>query len=486
MRLQWKGKNYRPAANYVRVYKPDINELMKPLSEKRGLGSAILTGEIISGIGDAYAPDVTPVVSPTPSITPSITPSSTPFLFPTPDLWYDATDSSSMFLVLSGGTTFLDKWTSKGNYTWELSAATANRRPVVSGSTLFPSTQQVVRFNRSAIVAEQDGLTGFNLPAIPHSGSTTFIVFAKPLATSYQPGSSNAAGAYMQFYSGLTNGGVAVSGAANLDRYFWQNSGNNLISSNAYAPTSQSMALSGWTGSAIQDKFLYKAINIYPTGFSQSFSNTLSGQSTLSFTGINYQAQWNAATIGVQITTSGGAQTFVAMNMEMGEIMIFNRNLSASEQLQVENYLKDKWQYDEWSIAPTPSVTPTNTITPTPSVTNTATPTVTPTITSSPTPSPIPPDLSFIVGSGSTAQEACDNLSTGNTSTIYAYDIGNCTGCLPQNCWACLNTSQPIYQDAQGTVLAASAYYANEVSTGNFQRLYIDSGFISGGTYTAC
>lgn len=91
MRLQWKGRNYRPVGNYIKVQKPDINELMKPLSEKKGLGSAILTGEIISGIGDAYAPappSVTPSPTsspqPTPSVTPTNTPSQTPTMTPTP------------------------------------------------------------------------------------------------------------------------------------------------------------------------------------------------------------------------------------------------------------------------------------------------------------------------------------------------------------------------------------------------------------------
>lgn len=87
MRLQWKGRNYRPVGNYIKVQKPDINELMKPLSEKKGLGSAILTGEIISGIGDAYAPappSVTPSV--TPSQTTSVTPTATVTNTPTPSV----------------------------------------------------------------------------------------------------------------------------------------------------------------------------------------------------------------------------------------------------------------------------------------------------------------------------------------------------------------------------------------------------------------
>lgn len=98
MRLQWKGRSYRPVGNYIRVRKPDINELMKPLSEKKGLGSAILTGEIISGIGDAYAPEppsVSPTPSSTPQPTPSITPSETPTMTPTETPTMTPTPSST-------------------------------------------------------------------------------------------------------------------------------------------------------------------------------------------------------------------------------------------------------------------------------------------------------------------------------------------------------------------------------------------------------
>ena len=57
--LNWKGRPYRPAGGtgYIRVSKPDINELMKPLSQKKGLGSAILTGNVIN---PRNIPSVTP------------------------------------------------------------------------------------------------------------------------------------------------------------------------------------------------------------------------------------------------------------------------------------------------------------------------------------------------------------------------------------------------------------------------------------------
>ena len=86
----WKGRPYRPVGGtgYIRVYKPDINELMKPLSQKSGLGSAILTGNIINPKNQPQTSSpsvtVTPTPSITPSLTPTITPPNTPTVTPTP------------------------------------------------------------------------------------------------------------------------------------------------------------------------------------------------------------------------------------------------------------------------------------------------------------------------------------------------------------------------------------------------------------------
>jgi hypothetical protein len=72
------------------------------------------------------------------------------------------------------------------------------------------------------------------------------------------------------------------------------------------------------------------------------------------------------------------------------EIVVYNRTLTPSEIVNVENYLKTKWNYANWG--PTPSPTPTNTSTPTSTQTqtptNTASNTPTPTRTPNPTTTP--------------------------------------------------------------------------------------------------
>lgn len=79
MQLKWNGRNYRPAGNLIRVYKPDINELIKPASQKKW-NSVILTGQILSGVsgGTTPVPPVSPSLTPTNTPTPSITPTNTP------------------------------------------------------------------------------------------------------------------------------------------------------------------------------------------------------------------------------------------------------------------------------------------------------------------------------------------------------------------------------------------------------------------------
>lgn len=80
--LKWNGKKYYPQR--PKPYKPDINELMKPLSEKVGKGN--IWGSQIMNVEKGEAVPVSP--TPTPSITPSLTPTITPSvsLSPTPSL----------------------------------------------------------------------------------------------------------------------------------------------------------------------------------------------------------------------------------------------------------------------------------------------------------------------------------------------------------------------------------------------------------------
>ena len=398
MRLQWKGRSYRPATNFVKVYKPDVNELMKPLSMKAGLGSAILTGQYISG--DGNEPDVpvvspspsetpqptpsftptetptgTPAVTPTNTLTPSVTPSSTPFPFVQPSLWFDASDSTTMNLILSGGTTYISQLTSKGTSNWTLTGQTSDRYPTYSASTSLPGSPNIIRFTPNATAALRKGLVAFDRPTLTHTGSTIFMVWAQPAGTL----------AFInQLYSGNTNGTLVQSGTDILDRLQFGGIATNVSNTNVYPQSSsQSVVIPPPISAAsLNSKYLMKAVLPANPGYGSWELNQSGGTGTLLFTGTTVSPRWNALNLGC--TTNTTQQLYsINNNIELAEIMIYNYELSSAEQEAVELYLRDKWRYDEWA---SPVPTPTQTSSPTPSIT--------PQVTSTPTPSSTPPAFS--------------------------------------------------------------------------------------------
>ena len=435
MRLQWKGRSYRPATNFVKVYKPDVNELMKPLSMKAGLGSAILTGQYISG--DGNEPDVpvvspspsetpqptpsftptetptgTPAVTPTNTLTPSVTPSSTPFPFVQPSLWFDASDSTTMNLILSGGTTYISQLTSKGTSNWTLTGQTSDRYPTYSASTSLPGSPNIIRFTPNATAALRKGLVAFDRPTLTHTGSTIFMVWAQPAGTL----------AFInQLYSGNTNGTLVQSGTDILDRLQFGGIATNVSNTNVYPQSSsQSVVIPPPISAAsLNSKYLMKAVLPANPGYGSWELNQSGGTGTLLFTGTTISPRWNALNLGC--TTNTTQQLYsINNNIELAEIMIYNYELSSAEQEAVELYLRDKWRYDEWaSPVPTPTATPQVTTTPTPSVS--------PTVTTSPTPSSTPPAFSpsgvtnlqywFMADSGATVSSWTNYGGQGGSAT---------------------------------------------------------------------
>lgn len=119
--------------------------------------------------------------------------------------------------------------------------------------------------------------------------------------------------------------------------------------------------------------------------------------------------------------------------------------------------------------------------TPTP----TSTPTVTPTKTVTPTPTVTPSAglvLSFSITSGATKNDSCFGGATG---VVYAQDLGNCGGCSPLTCWACLSTSQQLFKDILLTIPVNDAYYTNNMDgSGNFGTWLVVGGYPQGGGFS--
>lgn len=339
-------------------------------------------------------PSITPTLTstPTPSITqtqtPSITPSSTPYPLPlNPTIWYDASDSSTLTLISSGGTNYVSRWNSKGSSTWTLSGVSTDTMPILSASTLMPGNPNIVRFTSNTTAASRDYLQSFNNTAIGHTGSTIFQVWAKPSGYTYATSI-----AFTRVYSGLTNGGIAVNASsASLDAQSINlNASANIVNIQAYDQNNYSFSytIPQYSATNLNDKFIYQ-VRIPGTAnqFSTFEINQSAGTNTTAFTGTTTTPRINSFTLGLSNVSTGGTITTNNMNVELAEIMYFDTVLTNTQIEQVELYLKDKWRYDEWA-SPVPTPTPTSSTTPTP------TPSITPTQTITQTPSGTPPTFS--------------------------------------------------------------------------------------------
>ena len=354
-----------------------------------GYENAVQQGGVVpqQTSGPAVSPTPTPTITqtqtqtstPTPSITPTFTPtpSSTPYPLPlNPTIWYDASDSSTLTLISSGGTNYVSAWQSKGTTTWSLSGANTDTMPVLSASTLMPGNPNIVRFTTNATTSLRDYLVSFNNTPIGHTGSTIFQVWAKPSGSTYATALSST-----RVYSGLTNGGTATSFGV-IDQQNTITALNGALSSiQTYSTnssgTTAALLVPVYSAAALNDKFIFQVRTPFTAGQFSTFElNQSGGTGANAFSGTTVIPSINSFSIGITSITTGGTITTTNQNIELCEIMYFDTVLTNAQVEQVELYLKDKWRYDEWaSPVPTPTqtssptTTPTKTLTPTPSTT---------------------------------------------------------------------------------------------------------------------
>lgn len=210
-----------------------------------------------------------------------------------------------------------------------------------------------------------------------------------------------------------------------------------------------------------------------------------------------YQGEYLYA-IYEQPAGSGNLNPALAYNVvENGDAQIFPASASTMDS-QYDIFISNNEDNSNIIFAPdepnptpniTPSITPSPTTTPIPA---SPTPSVTPTLT--PTPSSTPPSTynRFIVGTGSTASDSCNNLSLGNTIAVYANIAGGpaqCNPCLPLTCFPCVNTSDTWWLDAAFTIPLPDMWIASYIANGGTtqpNRQQIVGQQIVGGTYTNC
>ena len=328
----------------------------------------------------SQTPSFTPTQTQTNTPTPTLTPSSTPFNLPsTPDLWYDATNIGSIDYITSGGTDYVSGWRSVGTYQKYLSGTTTDTMPVWSASTLFPGNPKIIRFNKSATTGLRDFLTQrFDSTVITGAGITIFTVIAKPSILDYGATGSNT-GFGLQFY--LYSGNTTTGGFTPMPPS--QTAPRNINNSIGAAPNSIQLQSQN-SGIVVQNPYSYSATNLndkflltqaipFPTGYPYVEINQSGATLTNAITGTPITT-FNSFTLGA-IINSGGTITASNSGCELAEIMIYTRELTVQQQEAVQNYLRDKWRYDEWA---SPVPTPTQTASPTQTTTNTPTPSTTP------------------------------------------------------------------------------------------------------------
>ena len=324
-------------------------------------------------VGTAAVPDVTPTPTasetstptPTQTNTPSITPSSTPYILPeTPALWYDATNIGSIDYISSGGTDYVSAWRSIGTYQKTVTGVTTNTMPIWSGSSQMPGSPRIVRWTKQSNTALRQFLTQrFDSTRIPQSGFTTFVVFANPGYDYNGTNTANGVGFQLFMSSGNTTGGFTAPAALNHNITIGNSS--FILLTTLINGVSTNNLIPNWSATSLNSKFLYTQVSQFDNNIPYFELNQSGGTLQLPITGTT-NSPISSIALGIQFTAAG-AITTAANNpgIEMGEIMIFNRVLSPSEQDQVQLYLRDKWRYDEWND-PLPVPTPTPSATPAP------------------------------------------------------------------------------------------------------------------------
>jgi hypothetical protein len=356
-------------------------------------------GQQAGVVGTGSTPDVTPTPTSSVTPTPSITPSSTPYPLPLqPALWYDASNVGSIDYITSGGSNYVSAWRSVGTISKTLSGDSTNTMPIWSGSSQLPGSPNIVRFTKNTNTALRDYLTQrFDSTEIPYSGLTVFQVLAKPDGLTYQDTSTTLGFGYpFIMISGNTTNGGFTSGSTpiflvNIAFNYPGTASNSITNQKREFAYVNNTSITNFSAATINSKFLYHVAMPYPTGSTYFELNQSGGtNTTFPITASTPNTSFNQIYLGINPSNSGGTLSNVTnAGAEIAEIMVFNRELTIQEQEQVQNYLRDKWRYDEWASpvpTPTPTYTPTQTTTPT----QTSSPTPTTTTTLTPTPSSTP------------------------------------------------------------------------------------------------
>ena len=274
----------------------------------------------------------TPGPSPTPTTTqtqsPTVTPSATPFLpsYYNPMIWIDFNDASTLSLRTTGGTSYVQSVSNKGNWTGltGFSQTTAADQPKWSASTMGTS--------KSAVTISNDWLVANTF--ITGTTWNTFAVMKFSASTA-------------SFSVVTAAGGGPLGGSG-----FW-----SPIIPQPASPNFRYINALDQNGSTTQHRVRFNGYSGYNT--TQVCQSYISNTAT---TVVDYMNFNNSGTTEVilksNLTQTGmpgtytGGTTFSIINQvgatenvigEIGEIIMFNKELTSSEQSTLVNHLKTKW-----------------------------------------------------------------------------------------------------------------------------------------------
>jgi hypothetical protein len=299
-------------------------------------------------------PTPTPTNTETPTPTP--TPSSTPPALPIPALWYDSSEPTSITLFNSGGINYVREWQSIGTVNKPLTGSTSSttNNAIYTGSTQFPSAPNVVRFQPST-APSRDWLTAqFNPNEVTLSGYSIFQVIAVPTGFTFAQ-----APLYISMLMGdTTTGGYTPFPINNLPTrflYINKTANSSMILSDFYTYdvdtriiNNNTITLTNLNNNQINNKAIIRFTAPSESGQNSSFSiNNYSADSASYSLGPASSSTINQFTIGADIL-SDGSRSLLNCNMEIAEIMVFDKVLTPTEITGIETYLKTKWGYTSW------------------------------------------------------------------------------------------------------------------------------------------
>jgi len=311
-------------------------------------------------ITSSQTPTQTPTQTYTPSMTPTLTPTMTPSgaggFSPSSlgdlQIWFDASDVSTLTLTTEGTNTYVQEWDSKGLLTYPISAETANRRPlfITTGSTgstnavYFQNTgtTREILFNRGTTnMPTTSGFTMFwagrYAGATPLTGSLPInpvpITMWNSNYTALTSGEGLTFG-YRQMIDRqpITSGSTTVYNSQYETNY---NNNGNYVGTSRYVLNgfsydyTQNIPTTQPKSTTIYEGTLYKATT-QTSGYTSNFSTQ--GKNLNSF-----------GMMGYKLTTTFTQSSTQNQPWEMYEVLVYNKPLSQSDFDQVETYLRDKW-----------------------------------------------------------------------------------------------------------------------------------------------